>query len=298
MGRSKTAALVAGLGQPPVDARPHRRRSAGSRRRGSTSSQTCRHRGEEVGDLRASGGPSRVTVHECAARRAHGSRRGPRVRRGTITEWRTRPRRTSPPLVWSPITENAGLRVANGCASTTSCASSNTRWRVAASASDRLVDHPGQAGHRASSRWEGSRVRSATEVRARYSIARRTSSLRSVTIGGGLTQRRGPHRDRLDRGDEVCTFRSRSLSRDVGGVRIALEAGAARVELLRALGLGFTPSAGLIEAAAQAAHASFATSFIHVLVRLPAAASFTTPMNAGHYRARHPAGAGSAPMVS
>ncbi|GAA1765466.1 copper homeostasis protein CutC [Agromyces humatus] len=55
---------------------------------------------------------------------------------------------------------------------------------------------------------------------------------------------------------------------DVAGARIALEAGAARVELCQALGLGgLTPSAGLIEATVAAAAAATATGFVHVLVR-------------------------------
>lgn len=55
---------------------------------------------------------------------------------------------------------------------------------------------------------------------------------------------------------------------DAAGTRIALEAGAARIELCQALGLGgLTPSAGLVEAAVDAARDAAATGFVHVLVR-------------------------------
>ena len=55
---------------------------------------------------------------------------------------------------------------------------------------------------------------------------------------------------------------------DAAGVRVALEAGAARVELCQALGLGgLTPSAGLISSAVELAAAASAPSFVHVLVR-------------------------------
>ncbi len=55
---------------------------------------------------------------------------------------------------------------------------------------------------------------------------------------------------------------------DAAGVRIAIEAGATRVELCQALGLGgLTPSAGLVEAAVEVAAAASVPAFVHVLVR-------------------------------
>ena len=55
---------------------------------------------------------------------------------------------------------------------------------------------------------------------------------------------------------------------DGAGVRVALEAGASRVELCQALGLGgLTPSAASIALAVEAAAAASAPDFVHVLVR-------------------------------
>ncbi|WP_448005098.1 copper homeostasis protein CutC [Agromyces bauzanensis] len=55
---------------------------------------------------------------------------------------------------------------------------------------------------------------------------------------------------------------------DAAGVRVALDGGAARVELCQALGLGgLTPSAGAIESAVEAARAASVPRFVHVLIR-------------------------------
>lgn len=55
---------------------------------------------------------------------------------------------------------------------------------------------------------------------------------------------------------------------DAAGARIALEAGAARVELCQALSLGgLTPSAGLIDETAEASALAGVMGFVHVLVR-------------------------------
>lgn len=61
---------------------------------------------------------------------------------------------------------------------------------------------------------------------------------------------------------------------DRAGVRVALDAGADRIELCSALGVGgLTPSAGLIEAAVAEASGAGADGFVHVLVR-PRAGGF------------------------
>ncbi len=61
---------------------------------------------------------------------------------------------------------------------------------------------------------------------------------------------------------------------DPAGVRIALDAGADRVELCSALGVGgLTPSAGMIATAVAAARAAGRDGFVHVLVR-PRAGGF------------------------
>ncbi|GAA1512406.1 copper homeostasis protein CutC [Agromyces terreus] len=55
---------------------------------------------------------------------------------------------------------------------------------------------------------------------------------------------------------------------DAAGTRVALEHGAARIELCQALGLGgLTPSIGLVESAVAAAAEAGASAFVHVLVR-------------------------------
>ena len=61
---------------------------------------------------------------------------------------------------------------------------------------------------------------------------------------------------------------------DTAGVRIALRAGADRIELCAALGVGgLTPSIGQIDAAVAAAEAAGREDFVHVLVR-PRAGGF------------------------
>ncbi|MGJ4843261.1 copper homeostasis protein CutC [Leifsonia sp. Le1] len=61
---------------------------------------------------------------------------------------------------------------------------------------------------------------------------------------------------------------------DRAGVRVALEAGAHRIELCSALGVGgLTPSAGLIEAAVAEAQSAGHDGFVHVLIR-PRAGGF------------------------